>query len=119
MNLDSIKFDGSGLIPAIAQDAQSGQVLMLAWMNREALELTISTRKATYWSRSRQEIWVKGETSGSNQEVVSISHDCDQDAILLKVNQTNGACHTGDKSCFDAGLIDEISTDENLNAGDK
>jgi phosphoribosyl-AMP cyclohydrolase len=119
MNLDSIKFDGSGLIPAIAQDAQSGKVLMLAWMNREALELTISTRKATYWSRSRQEIWVKGETSGSNQEVVSISHDCDQDAILLKVNQTNGACHTGDKSCFDAGLIDEISTDENLNAGDK
>ena len=119
MNLDSIKFDGSGLIPAIAQDAQSGQVLMLAWMNREALELTLSTRKATYWSRSRQEIWVKGETSGSNQEVVSISHDCDQDAILLKVNQTNGACHTGDKSCFDAGLIDDISTDENLNAGDK
>ena len=119
MNLDSIKFDGSGLIPAIAQDAQSGQVLMFAWMNREALELTISTRKATYWSRSRQEIWVKGETSGSNQEVVSISHDCDQDAILLKVKQTNGACHTGDKSCFDAGLIDEISTDENLNAGDK
>jgi phosphoribosyl-AMP cyclohydrolase len=119
MNLDSIKFDGSGLIPAIAQDAQSGQVLMLAWMNREALELTISTRKATYWSRSRQEIWVKGETSGSNQEVVSISHDCDQDAILLKVNQTNGACHTGDKSCFDAGLIDEISTGENLIAGDK
>ena len=119
MNLDSIKFDGSGLIPAIAQDAQSGQVLMLAWMNREALELTISTRKATYWSRSRQEIWVKGETSGSNQEVVSISHDCDQDAILLKVNQTNGACHTGEKSCFDAGLIDEISTGENLIAGDK
>ena len=119
MNLDSIKFDGSGLIPAIAQDAQSGKVLMLAWMNREALELTLSTRKATYWSRSRKEIWVKGETSGSNQEVVSISHDCDQDAILLKVNQTNGACHTGDESCFDAGLIDEISTDENLNAGDK
>ena len=119
MNLDSIKFDGSGLIPAIAQDAQSGQVLMLAWMNREALELTISTRKATYWSRSRQAIWVKGETSGSSQEVVSISHDCDQDAILLKVNQTNGACHTGDKSCFDAGLMDEISTGENLIAGDK
>ncbi|MCX6403083.1 MAG: phosphoribosyl-AMP cyclohydrolase [Actinobacteria bacterium] len=119
MNLDSIKFDGSGLIPAIAQDAQSGQVLMLAWMNREALELTISTRKATYWSRSRQEIWVKGETSGSNQEVVSIFHDCDKDAILLKVNQSNGACHTGDKSCFDAGLMDEISTGENLIAGDK
>lgn len=105
MNLDSIKFDSQGLIPAIAQDAQSGQVLMLAWMNREALELTISTRKATYWSRSRNELWIKGATSGATQEVVSISHDCDRDAILLKVNQVNGACHTGDKSCFDAGLI--------------
>lgn len=105
MNLDSIKFDSQGLIPAIAQDAQSGKVLMLAWMNREALELTISTRKATYWSRSRNELWVKGATSGATQEVVLISHDCDSDAILLKVNQVNGACHTGDKSCFDAGLI--------------
>lgn len=105
MNLDSIKFDSQGLIPAIAQDAQSGQVLMLAWMNREALELTISTRNATYWSRSRNELWIKGATSGASQEVVSISHDCDSDAILLKVNQVNGACHTGDKSCFDAGLI--------------
>lgn len=105
MNLDSLKFDSHGLIPAIAQDAQTGEVLMLAWMNREALELTISTRKATYWSRSRNQLWVKGETSGANQEVVSISHDCDSDAILLKVNQTNGACHTGDKTCFDAGLM--------------
>ena len=105
MNLDSLKFDSHGLIPAIAQDAQTGEVLMLAWMNREALELTISTRKATYWSRSRNQLWIKGETSGANQEVVSISHDCDSDAILLKVNQTNGACHTGDKTCFDAGLM--------------
>ena len=105
MNLDSLKFDSNGLIPAIAQDAQTGEVLMLAWMNREALELTISTRKATYWSRSRNQLWIKGETSGANQEVVSISHDCDSDAILLKVNQTNGACHTGDKTCFDAGLM--------------
>ena len=105
MNLDSIKFDASGLVPAIAQDAHSGEVLMLAWMNREALELTISTRKATYWSRSRNELWIKGATSGATQEVVSISHDCDSDAILLKVNQTNGACHTGDKTCFDAGLM--------------
>jgi phosphoribosyl-AMP cyclohydrolase len=105
MNLDSLKFDSNGLIPVIAQDAQTGEVLMLAWMNREALDLTISTRKATYWSRSRTQLWVKGETSGANQEVVSISHDCDSDAILLKVNQTNGACHTGDKTCFDAGLM--------------
>ena len=105
MNLDSLKFDSNGLIPVIAQDAHSGEVLMLAWMNREALDLTISTRKATYWSRSRTQLWVKGETSGANQEVVSISHDCDSDAILLKVNQTDGACHTGDKTCFDAGLM--------------
>lgn len=105
MNLDSIKFDDAGLVPVIAQDAQSGQVLMLAWMNREAVELTISTRKATYWSRSRNQLWIKGETSGAHQEVVSLAHDCDSDALLLKVNQTNGACHTGDTSCFDAGLI--------------
>jgi phosphoribosyl-AMP cyclohydrolase len=105
MNLDAIKFDAQGLIPAIAQDAQTGEVLMLAWMNREALELSVTTRKATYWSRSRNELWIKGATSGSTQEVVSISHDCDSDAILVKVNQVNGACHTGDKTCFDAGLI--------------
>ena len=105
MNLDSLKFDAQGLIPAIAQDAQTGEVLMLAWMNRESLELTISTRKATYWSRSRNELWIKGETSGSTQEVISISHDCDSDALLIKVNQVNGACHTGDKTCFDAGLM--------------
>jgi phosphoribosyl-AMP cyclohydrolase len=105
MNLDSLKFDGQGLIPAIAQDAQSGKVLMLAWMNREALELTISTKKATYWSRSRNQLWIKGETSGATQEVVSVAHDCDSDSILVKVIQTNGACHTGDETCFDAGLI--------------
>lgn len=105
MNLDNIKFDSAGLVPAIAQDAKTGQVLMLAWMNREALELTLNTRKATYWSRSRNELWIKGATSGAHQDVVSVSHDCDSDAILLQVNQTAGACHTGDKSCFDAGLI--------------
>lgn len=105
MNLDSIKFDNAGLVPVIAQDAKTGEVLMLAWMNREALDLTIETRKATYWSRSRNELWVKGATSGASQAVVSISHDCDSDAILLKVEQTGGACHTGDKTCFDAGLI--------------
>ncbi len=105
MNLDSIKFDAQGLIPAIAQDAQTGEVLMLAWMNRESLELSISTRQATYWSRSRNELWIKGATSGSTQEVISISHDCDSDALLIKVNQVNGACHTGDKTCFDAGLM--------------
>lgn len=105
MNLDSLKFNEQGLIPAIAQDASTGQVLMLAWMNRESLALTIETRKATYWSRSRNELWIKGATSGATQEVLTISHDCDSDSLLLVVNQVDGACHTGDKTCFDAGLI--------------
>jgi phosphoribosyl-AMP cyclohydrolase len=92
--------EGIDLIPAIAQDAQTGEVLMLAYMNRESLVLTLATGKATYWSRSRSELWVKGATSGHTQEVVSISLDCDGDALLLKVNQVGAACHTGDKTCF-------------------
>ncbi len=94
------KFDAAGLVAAITQDALTGEVLMLAWMNAEALRLTLETGRATYWSRSRGEIWVKGETSGHTQAVVEICVDCDQDAILLKVRQTGGACHTGRKSCF-------------------
>ena len=89
-----------GLIAAIAQDAQSGEVLMLAWMNQEALGKTIETKRATYFSRSRNSLWVKGETSGHFQEVLAIDIDCDGDAVLLKVNQTGAACHTGQKSCF-------------------
>ena len=92
--------EGIDLIPAIAQDAKTGEVLMLAYMNRESLALTLATSKATYWSRSRSELWVKGATSGHTQEVVSISLDCDGDALLLKVNQVGAACHTGDKTCF-------------------
>ena len=92
--------EGIDLIPAIAKDAQTGEVLMLAYMNRESLALTLATGKATYWSRSRSELWVKGATSGHTQEVVSISLDCDGDALLLKVNQVGAACHTGDKTCF-------------------
>ena len=94
------KFDSAGLVAAIAQDAETGEVLMLAWMNAEALARTLETRRATYWSRSRGEIWVKGETSGHIQEVVEVRVDCDQDAVLLKVRQTGGACHTGRESCF-------------------
>lgn len=94
------KFDASGLVAAIAQDAETGEVLMLAWMNAEALARTLETGRATYWSRSRGEIWVKGETSGHTQEVVEVRVDCDQDAVLLKVRQTGGACHTGRESCF-------------------
>jgi phosphoribosyl-AMP cyclohydrolase len=92
--------EGLDLIPAIAQDATSGEVLMLAYMNTESLAQTLATGQATYWSRSRNELWVKGATSGHTQEVLSISLDCDGDSLLLKVNQVGAACHTGDKSCF-------------------
>jgi phosphoribosyl-AMP cyclohydrolase len=89
-----------GLISAIAQDAESNEVLMLAWMNEEALLKTIESKRATYFSRSRNSLWVKGETSGHFQEVVEIKFDCDGDAVLLKINQIGAACHTGEKSCF-------------------
>lgn len=89
-----------GLIAAIAQEADSNEVLMMAWMNQEALRKTIETRRATYFSRSRNELWIKGETSGNVQEVLEIKFDCDGDAVLLKIKQTGGACHTGQKSCF-------------------
>jgi phosphoribosyl-AMP cyclohydrolase len=92
--------DGIDLIPAIAQDSTSGEVLMLAYMNHQSLALTLATGKATYWSRSRNELWEKGATSGHTQKVLSISIDCDGDALLLKVEQTGAACHTGDRSCF-------------------
>ena len=94
------KFDADGLIPAIAQDAATGEVLMLAWMNAEALRLTLETGAATYWSRSRRALWVKGETSGHTQRVIEMRVDCDQDAILLRVEQVGAACHTGAKDCF-------------------
>jgi phosphoribosyl-AMP cyclohydrolase len=94
------KFNADGLIAAIAQDATTGEVLMLAWMNAEALKATVETRRATYWSRSRQALWVKGDTSGHVQQVEAVLVDCDQDAVLLKVHQTGGACHTGRQSCF-------------------
>ena len=92
--------DPDALIPAIVQDSTTQEVLMLAYMNAQSLELTLTTGKATYWSRTRNELWVKGATSGNTQEVVSASLDCDGDAILLRVNQKGGACHTGSHSCF-------------------
>jgi phosphoribosyl-AMP cyclohydrolase len=94
------KFNADGLIAAITQDAASGEVLMLAWMNAEALAATLATGRATYWSRSRGALWVKGATSGHTQTVVEVRVDCDQDAVLLRVRQTGGACHTGRDSCF-------------------
>ena len=96
--------DPAALIPAIVQDVSSNEVLMLAYMNTESLSLTLSTGKATYWSRSRNELWVKGATSGHFQEVHSVSLDCDGDALLLKVTQTGVACHTGDRTCFHTPL---------------
>ena len=98
--MDKVKYDEKGLVPAIAQDAYSGTVLMLAYMNREALLQTINTKRVTYFSRSQQSLWVKGESSGNIQELQSLYYDCDYDAILLKVKQSGPACHTGEYSCF-------------------
>ena len=95
-----LKWSERGLIPAIAQDASSGQVLMMAWMNAEALRLTIESGQAHYWSRSRKQLWHKGATSGNIQEVVSIHVDCDGDTILLQVQPAGPACHTGNQTCF-------------------
>ncbi len=99
--LDEIHFDEKGLVPAIAQDASSGKILMMAWMNRESLQLTADKMEAVYWSRSRAKLWHKGEESGHIQKVVDIRFDCDEDVVLLKVEQQGGiACHTGRESCF-------------------
>jgi phosphoribosyl-AMP cyclohydrolase len=98
--LDDLKFDSNGLIPAIIQDAKTNQVLMMAWMNRHALLKTIESGKTHFFSRSRNKLWLKGETSGHTQQVQSISVDCDQDVLLIKVAQTGAACHEGFYSCF-------------------
>lgn len=95
-----LRLDGAGLVPAIAQDAATGEVLMMAWMNEEALAATLATREGTYWSRSRQELWRKGATSGNTQRVASVALDCDGDTILLRVEQQGPACHTGAPTCF-------------------
>lgn len=99
--LNQVKWDEQGLVPAIAQDAQTGEVLMFAWMNREALEKTAQIGEVVYWSRSRRKLWHKGEESGHTQKVLEIRTDCDSDVVLLKIEQTGGiACHTGRRSCF-------------------
>ena len=95
-----VKYNADGLVPAIAQCAETGEVLMLAWMNAEALRLTLEEKRGVYFSRSRQKLWRKGESSGHIQELVSAHIDCDGDTILLKVRQTGAACHTGARSCF-------------------
>ncbi len=99
--IETLKYNEQGLIPAIAQDHQDGTVLMMAWMNRQALELTLSTGEIHYWSRSRQEIWHKGATSGHTQKLKKLYYDCDRDVILVKIEQVGDvACHTGARSCF-------------------
>ena len=96
----TLQYNAQGLLPAIAQDASSGEVLMMAWMNAEAVSKTLSTGRVTYWSRSRQSFWVKGGTSGHVQELVSLRIDCDRDCLLVQVNQVGAACHTGRRTCF-------------------
>ena len=98
--LDAVKFNDQGLVPAIAQESASGTVLMLAWMNRESIEQTLATGLVTYFSRSRQSLWQKGETSGNTQRLLSMQFDCDGDAILMQVDQTGPACHTERPNCF-------------------
>ena len=106
--LDTVKWTADGLVPAIAQEAASGKVLTLAWMNREALALTAATREAHYWSRSRRALWRKGESSGHVQKVRELRLDCDDDAVLLVVDQVGGiACHTGRERCFHQKLEGE------------
>ncbi|MFP5218279.1 MAG: phosphoribosyl-AMP cyclohydrolase [Actinomycetes bacterium] len=104
-----LKRDRDGLIVAVTQQHDTSEVLMVGWMDDEALHRTLTTGRATYWSRSRQEYWVKGETSGSQQWVRSVALDCDGDTLLVKVHQAgSGACHTGDRTCFDAVVLDAV-----------
>lgn len=103
---DTLRYNDAGLIPAIAQDAVSGEVLMMAWMNADAVARTLETGRVTYWSRSRQAFWVKGESSGHVQELIDFRVDCDRDCLLLLVRQTGPACHTNRRSCFYTAVRD-------------
>jgi phosphoribosyl-AMP cyclohydrolase len=100
----ALRFDDRGLIPAVVQDAENGQVLMVAWMNRESLDRTLADGRTWFWSRSRQELWAKGATSGHVQHVQEILADCDGDTLLVRVHQDGPACHTGNRSCFHRAL---------------
>jgi len=102
----TLTYDERGLIPAIAQDEATGEILMMAWMNAEAVEKTLETRRVTYWSRSRKSFWIKGETSGHTQELVDMRVDCDRDALVLVIKQVGPACHTNRRSCFYTSVVD-------------
>jgi phosphoribosyl-AMP cyclohydrolase len=108
MNLDELAFDERGLIPVIAQDVDTGDVLMLAWANRESLERTLAQGRMVYWSRSRQELWRKGDTSGNVQHLEELRVDCDGDVVLARVHQEGAACHTGERTCFFRGLDQSV-----------
>ena len=123
--LDEVAWNADGLVPAVAQDASTGEVLMLAWMNREALARTVESGNATYWSRSRKSLWTKGETSGQYLRVLEMRLDCDADALLLRVESVKGiACHTGRRRCFfnklegDGGARRWVATDPIVAAAD-
>jgi phosphoribosyl-AMP cyclohydrolase len=107
-----LKRDTAGLVVAVVQQYDTGEVLMVGWLDDEALHRTLTTGRATYWSRSRQEYWVKGETSGNLQFVRSVALDCDGDTLLLKVDQVGAACHTGDRTCFDAGSLPAVVSEK-------
>ena len=113
--LDKVKFDDNGLIPAVIQDYKNGEVLMVAYMNRESLEKTLAVGKTCFWSRSRQKFWIKGESSGHIQEVKEVFIDCDMDTLLFKVDQKVAACHTGYRGCF----YRKIEGDELVVTGEK
>jgi phosphoribosyl-AMP cyclohydrolase len=104
-----LKRDPAGLVVAVAQQHDTGEVLMVGWMDDEALHRTLTTGRCTYWSRSRQEYWVKGDTSGHQQWVKSVALDCDGDTLLVRVDQVGAACHTGDRTCFDAGRLEAVT----------
>ncbi len=107
----TLKYNEAGLIPAIAQDADNGDVLMMAWMNAEAVARTLATGRVTYWSRSRAQFWIKGETSGHVQELVELRVDCDRDCLLLQIRQTGPACHTNRRSCFYTAVREGVETE--------
>jgi phosphoribosyl-AMP cyclohydrolase len=117
--IKSLKFDANGLIPTIAQEATTGEILMVAWMNAESFALTLRSGEAVYWSRSRRKLWRKGEESGNVQKVKEIRADCDKDVLLLKVEQVGGAaCHTGYRSCFSWVLKDGAWVEEGVKVFD-
>ena len=111
VKIDELKFDRDGLIPAIVVDAVTKEVLTLAYMNRESLQISMEKELTCFWSRSRQELWLKGETSGNYQHIVELRADCDKDALLVRVNKEGPACHLGTDSCFDGNLIYESEED--------